>query len=320
MTVSVSVRRSGRLPVGVVSRMDMAAEHTHERLERGVDTAGRVVHPTVPGSVAHLRIQGRSRRVADRARHFSGGLHGYEMPPVVACRDLGGRSPVSVSTCQRFEVEMTTTNSQQKNFHRIAFRFWIHLVRDVAISEGHLCDLCRSHLARRSLLPIGGLSTGNALTIIGAIIFAPLVTLVYLVFTRIIFEVIAMFFRIGDNTFLAVQLLGGRAGQWAQGPQPGYGPPAPYGSQPVPNAPWGYSQVRSDTAGAPTGAPYGCAAADLRQPQRITDSRRATMASRSPTTGSRRTARAASTPKSSETPPTEPGQQGWGPGQTPPTQ
>jgi hypothetical protein len=70
---------------------------------------------------------------------------------------------------------------------------------------------------------------------------------------RIAFEVITMFFRIGDNTFLAVQLLsGGRPGQWAQGAQPGYGAPAPYGSQ----APWGYPTGAGETAGAPTPAPY----------------------------------------------------------------
>jgi hypothetical protein len=206
---------------------------------------------------------------------------------------------------------MTTTNSQQKNFLASLFDFGftsfvtlrflkvIYAIFVVLILLGGLFFL------------IGGLSTGNALGIIGAIIFAPLVTLVYLVFARIMFEVIAMFFRIGDNTFLAVQLLGGRGGQWGQGPQPGYGPPAPYGSQPVPNAPWGSPTGGSETAGAP----YGSAApqASYGQPQ-------GNYGQSQPTYGQPQDSTGGQYPESSETPPTEPGQPGWGPGQTPPTQ
>ena len=57
---------------------------------------------------------------------------------------------------------------------------------------------------------IVGLGTGTSTSILGAIIFAPLITLIYLIFARITFEVIAMFFRIGDNTFLAVTVVARR--------------------------------------------------------------------------------------------------------------
>ncbi len=161
---------------------------------------------------------------------------------------------------------MTTTNSQQKNFLASLFDFGftsfvtlrflkvIYAIFVVLILLGGLFFL------------IGGLSTGNGLAIIGAIIFAPLVTLVYLVFARIMFEVIAMFFRIGDNTFLAVQLLGGRGGQWGQGPQPGYGPPAPYGSQPVAQCTVGLSHgwERNRRFANRYAVRIGCATGELR--------------------------------------------------------
>ena len=139
--------------------------------------------------------------------------------------------------------------------------------------------------------------------------------------TRITFEVIAMFFRIGDNTFLAVQLLsGGRAGQWAQGAQPGYGPPAPYGSPAVPSAPWGYGTGAGDTAGAPTGSPYGAPQPTYGQPQPNYGQPQQNYGQPQPNYGQPQDSTGGPYTKSSETPPSQPGQQGWGPGQPPPTQ
>ncbi len=153
---------------------------------------------------------------------------------------------------------MTTNNSQQKSFFATLFDFGftsfvtlrflkvIYAIMVVLILLGGLFFL------------IAGLSTGNSLGILGAIIFAPLVTLVYLVLARISFEVIAMFFRIGENTFTVVQLLrGANPGQPNPGAQPGYGLPPDYGNQAVPGAPWNYGQG-SDPATAPTAQPpYG---------------------------------------------------------------
>jgi len=53
----------------------------------------------------------------------TGGQHGVALPARGSVPGLGGRAPVSVSTCQRFEVEMTTSNSQQKNFIASLFDF-----------------------------------------------------------------------------------------------------------------------------------------------------------------------------------------------------
>lgn len=151
---------------------------------------------------------------------------------------------------------MSTSNTQEKTFLASLFDFGftsfvtlrflkvIYTIFVVLILLGGVFAL------------IAGLSTGSAIGIIGAIIFAPLITLVYLVVTRIAFEVIAMFFRIGDNTALTVQLLrGGNPGQWNPGPQPGFGPPPQYGGQAYPSAPstsWNPGQGGSDPATGPT--------------------------------------------------------------------
>jgi hypothetical protein len=217
---------------------------------------------------------------------------------------------------------MTTTNSQQKNFLASLFDFGFTSFVTLRFLKVIYAIFVVLILLGGLFLLIGGLSTGNALGIIGAIIFAPLVTLVYLVFARIMFEVIAMFFRIGDNTFLAVQLLGGRGGQWGQGPQPGYGPPAPYGSQPVANAPWGYPTGGSETAGAPTGTPYGSAApqANYGQPQGNYAQPQSNYAQPQGNYAQPQDGSGGQYTRPSETPSSEPGQQGWEPEQKPPTQ
>ncbi len=207
---------------------------------------------------------------------------------------------------------MTTSNSQQKNFIASLFDFGFTSFVTLRFLKVIYAIFVVLILLAGLFFLIGGLSTGNSLTIIGAIIFAPLVTLVYLVLARIAFEVIAMFFRIGDNTFLAVQLLGGgKAGQWGQGAQPGYGPPAQYGSQ----APWGYGPGAGETAGAPTGTPYGSGA-----PQATYGQPQANYGQPQPNYGQPQDSTGGQYTKPSETPPSQPGQQGWGPGQTPPTQ
>ena len=210
---------------------------------------------------------------------------------------------------------MTTPNSQQKNFIASLFDFGFTSFVTLRFLKVIYTIFVVLILLAGLFFLIGGLSSGTSLGIIGAIIFAPLVTLVYLVLARIGFEVIAMFFRIGDNTFLAVQLLsGGKAGQWGQGPQPGYGQPAPYGSVPVPNAPWGYGTGASETAGAPTATPYGSGA-----PQQNYGQPQAGYGQSQPSYGQPQDSTGGGYTKSSETPPVQPGEQGWGLGQTPPT-
>ena len=78
---------------------------------------------------------------------------------------------------------------------------------------------------------VSSLSEGGTAAVVG-IILVPLVTLLYVIFARIYMELIALFFRIGENTTLLVQQGGGSA---PAGPPAGYGgPPGPpsYGSGP----------------------------------------------------------------------------------------
>ena len=196
---------------------------------------------------------------------------------------------------------MTTNNSQQKNFLASLFDFsFTSFVTLRFLKVIYAIVVVVILLAGLAFL-IVGLSTGTSTSILGAIIFAPLITLIYLIFARITFEVIAMFFRIGDNTFLAVQLLrgGNPGGQWNPGAQPGFGPPPQYGStQAFPNAPHNYGPSGSEPATGPTappqyGAPqgnYGPPAEGPRSPQG----------------------------PSMDKPPSSPGAQGWDP--TPPNQ
>lgn len=98
---------------------------------------------------------------------------------------------------------------------------------------------------------IAGLSTGTAIGIIGSIILVPLITLVYIIGARIFFEIVAMFFRIGDNSYLAVQLLGGKPSGLLGG-QPAS---APYGA--APQTPWPGAPAASSGGTATPSAPYG---------------------------------------------------------------
>lgn len=79
------------------------------------------------------------------------------------------------------------------------------------------------------------LANGEAQGVI-LLILSPLITLLYLVMARIWMEMIALFFRIGDNTSrMAASLDGGTppasGGGWGGPPppsQPGQGPAGPY--------------------------------------------------------------------------------------------
>ena len=133
---------------------------------------------------------------------------------------------------------MTTTNSQQKNFLASLFDFGFTSFITLRFLKVLYAIMVVLILLVGAIILIGGLASGRAATVILGLILAPLVTLVYLIMARIGLEVIAMFFRIGDNTALAVHLLGG-----GNPGQPGYG------AQPGPSGPW--------SGGPAGGMPYG---------------------------------------------------------------
>jgi hypothetical protein len=74
---------------------------------------------------------------------------------------------------------------------------------------------------------IAGLSQGGG-TAVAVIFLAPLATLFYLIFVRIYMELIAMFFRIGENTSIMASKLTGQAPPPAT-PGYGYDPGSPTG-------------------------------------------------------------------------------------------
>ena len=130
---------------------------------------------------------------------------------------------------------MATPNTAQKSFLASLFDFGFTSFVTLRFLKVIYAIITVLILLGGLALLIAGFSTGTAAGIIGTIILVPLFTLVYLILARIAFEVIAMFFRIGDNTFLAVQLLGGgKPGQWGAGPQPGFGRPPGYGAPEFP--------------------------------------------------------------------------------------
>lgn len=75
----------------------------------------------------------------------------------------------------------------------------------------------------------GLLLQGEAASILLAIIGVPLVTLLYLVIARVYMEIIALFFRIGENTSVMAASLGGGSSGGPGSPYsgPSYGGPAP---------------------------------------------------------------------------------------------
>jgi hypothetical protein len=137
---------------------------------------------------------------------------------------------------------VTRSNQQQKNFFATLFDFnftsFITL-RFLKVIYGILVALI---LLGGAVFFFSGLASRTGLGVVFALVVAPLATLAYLIMTRISLEVIAMFFRIGDNTALTVQLLGGGN----QMPQGGYPPPYGYAAPPGGPVPWG----------GPTGSPF----------------------------------------------------------------
>ena len=76
---------------------------------------------------------------------------------------------------------------------------------------------------------------GEAVLMLLAIVGVPLVTLLYLVIARVYMEIIALFFRIGENTSVMAASLGGSSG----GPGSPYSGPSYGGPAPGPAAPAG---------------------------------------------------------------------------------
>jgi Domain of unknown function (DUF4282) len=84
-----------------------------------------------------------------------------------------------------------------------------------------------------------GLSHGGG-DAVAVIFVAPLTTLLYLIFVRIYMELIAMFFRIGENTSIMAAALAGQAPPPASGYGTGnFGPSGPYGGPSGPAGPAG---------------------------------------------------------------------------------
>lgn len=75
---------------------------------------------------------------------------------------------------------------------------------------------------------LAGLSEGGG-TAVATVIFVPLGVLLYLVFARISMELIALFFRIGENTSIMAAQLGGRGAPSGTFQGPGDTPPGGYG-------------------------------------------------------------------------------------------
>lgn len=74
-------------------------------------------------------------------------------------------------------------------------------------------------------------SQGVGRAVLGLVV-VPVAALLYLVLARVYLELIALLFRIAENTTRIAEVLAGPAGQQLRGPQHG-GPPPPYG-QPQP--------------------------------------------------------------------------------------
>jgi Domain of unknown function (DUF4282) len=88
---------------------------------------------------------------------------------------------------------------------------------------------------------IGGLAAGGGELVL-AIILAPTITLLYLIFTRVYMEIIALFFRIGENTsIMAAHLSGGAPPATGYGgfgaPGGGTPPSTPPSAPPYPASP-----------------------------------------------------------------------------------
>ena len=177
-----------------------------------------------------------------------------------------------------------TPNGEQKSFFASLFDFQFTSFITLRFLKVIYAVLVAVILLGGVVFLIAGLASGTASGVLVGLIVAPLATLFYLILARIYLEVIAMFFRIGDNTSLAVQLLGGN--RPGQGQQYGYG--QPWGGAPAPGGP----------AGQPPASQYGPPPTGYRQPPAGYEQPPSGYGQQAP-------------------PPADPyGQQGWGP--TPP--
>ena len=149
---------------------------------------------------------------------------------------------------------MTSSNVQEKSFFASLFDFDFTSFITLRFLKVIYKLVVALILLGGLLSLIYGLTSGSALGVISGLILAPLLTVVYLVLARIGLEVVAMFFRIGDDAALAVQLLGGN-----RKPSPAY-PASPTPSNPepapvVPNAAAPYPTTPPPTTPPPSTQP-----------------------------------------------------------------
>lgn len=107
------------------------------------------------------------------------------------------------------------------------------------------------------LLLLGGaiwlvllISTGETVPILMALFLVPVITLVYLVLTRISFELVALFFRIGENTSTMARSMAGGGVLPAAGPGGHPAAPAVQPSGPAPGR-----QALGGSQSGPAGRP-----------------------------------------------------------------
>lgn len=130
---------------------------------------------------------------------------------------------------------MTSSNVQEKSFFASLFDFDFTSFITLRFLKVIYKLVVALILLGGLLSLIYGLTSGSALGVISGLILAPLLTVVYLILARIGLEVVAMFFRIGDDAALAVQLLGGnRKPSPAYPASPATPSPAPYPATPSP--------------------------------------------------------------------------------------
>ena len=137
---------------------------------------------------------------------------------------FGRHRPVPLDTIREFSY-VSTTNTHEKSFFATLFDFGFTSFITLRFLKTIYAIVVALVLLGGLISLIYGLSSGSALGVISGLILAPLGTLVYLVLARIGLEVVAMFFRIGDNTAHAVELLGGRQQPFPAQPVPAQQPP-----------------------------------------------------------------------------------------------
>jgi hypothetical protein len=127
---------------------------------------------------------------------------------------------------------MTMPNTQQKSFLASLFDFGFTSFITLRFLKVIYAVFVVLIILAGVVFLLLGLASGRAAGVLLGIVGAPLITLLYLVMARVYMEFIAMFFRIGDNSALTVQLLSANAGL-----APGnLGAPSRHGAPPFPAA------------------------------------------------------------------------------------